>query len=125
MVSLLLRITVQLALPGIVSSVYVPAGTVLSPKVKSLLAVSLVDALAPVRHSSPSGSSPPKIFRPFTPGLEYSIEKSVSPTRWSTLALGLGAGVSGACAKAPVARSAATTDRDTHRPDMSDPPGRV
>src|SRR2546425_11066948 len=79
--------------------------------VTSLLSVTLVAALAPVRHTWPQGTRLPQILRFFTPGLLYSTVISVRPATWLTLALGLGRGRSSCCAEAEAAARAAAQAR--------------
>jgi len=49
---------------------YEPAGTAAPPNLTSVLNVTLVAALAPVRQIWPKGTSPPKILRSRTLGRE-------------------------------------------------------
>src|SRR5262249_5977361 len=102
----LLKIAVHVVLPGITNHAYVPADTGLPSIFTSRLNVTLVAALAPARHSLSYGTRLPKIFRPFTPGDEYSTVMSVRPTVWVTFAFGLKRGRSTVCADASEARIA-------------------
>ena len=75
---------------GTVYNPYEPAFSVWPSIETSELKVTLVLELAPVLHVLPKGTRSPKIALPFTPGLEYSTDISVRPTRCSTVAYGLG-----------------------------------
>src|SRR5688572_20533055 len=81
---------------------YAPAFTATPPNVKSRLTVSFVAWFAPARQTLSYGTSAPQILRFLTAGLEYSIAKSVTPTRCSTFAFKLSEGSSIGCASASV-----------------------
>jgi hypothetical protein len=49
---------------GSVQRLYEPRGTVTPPTLRSALVVSTVAALAPVRHTSSYGTTPPRMVRP-------------------------------------------------------------
>src|SRR5262245_44524382 len=58
---------------------YEPAASGWPATVIASLVVNVVGSFAPARHGLSQGRSPPQIVRPFTPGREYVIDRSVMP----------------------------------------------
>src|SRR5258708_32679996 len=113
----LLMISFQPVSEGSVYSVYLPAGTFVSPTVTSPSVTNVVASLAPVRHTCPKGTSPPMIFLPRVDGRLYSIVTFLPPSEIEAVPGGLGRLLLSSCCCAMAVVASASARNEIAIPD--------